>query len=105
MRSRAPNARGDARPRRTRLASGRPGCPAGGRAPAGRLARRARVARERADATWRERAPARRRETSVKMLIRQGDDSDLGRIFTVVNDAAQAYRGVIPADRWHEPYM
>jgi N-acetylglutamate synthase-like GNAT family acetyltransferase len=22
-----------------------------------------------------------------------------------VNDAAQAYRGVIPADRWHEPYM
>jgi GNAT superfamily N-acetyltransferase len=39
------------------------------------------------------------------MLIRQGDESDLGRIFTVVNDAAQAYRGVIPADRWHEPYM
>ena len=26
-------------------------------------------------------------------------------IFAVVNDAAQAYRGVIPADRWHEPYM
>jgi GNAT superfamily N-acetyltransferase len=22
-----------------------------------------------------------------------------------VNAAAQAYRGVIPADRWHEPYM
>src|SRR5947209_16980920 len=39
------------------------------------------------------------------MLIRQGDESDLGRIFTVVNDAAQAYSGVIPADRWHEPYM
>jgi GNAT superfamily N-acetyltransferase len=23
----------------------------------------------------------------------------------IINDAAQAYRGVIPADRWHEPYM
>jgi len=23
----------------------------------------------------------------------------------VINDAAAAYRGVIPADRWHEPYM
>jgi len=26
-------------------------------------------------------------------------------MLTIVNDAAQAYRGVIPADRWHEPYM
>jgi GNAT superfamily N-acetyltransferase len=23
----------------------------------------------------------------------------------IINDAAQAYRGVIPADRWHDPYM
>ncbi|MGE5638830.1 MAG: GNAT family N-acetyltransferase [Clostridia bacterium] len=23
----------------------------------------------------------------------------------IINDAAQAYRGIIPADRWHEPYM
>src|SRR5687767_2535733 len=23
----------------------------------------------------------------------------------VINEAAQAYRGVIPTDRWHEPYM
>jgi GNAT superfamily N-acetyltransferase len=23
----------------------------------------------------------------------------------IVNAAAEAYRGVIPADRWHEPYM
>ena len=23
----------------------------------------------------------------------------------MINDAAVAYRGVIPADRWHEPYM
>jgi N-acetylglutamate synthase-like GNAT family acetyltransferase len=26
-------------------------------------------------------------------------------MFAIVNDAAQAYKGVIPADRWHEPYM
>jgi GNAT superfamily N-acetyltransferase len=26
-------------------------------------------------------------------------------IFSVVNDAALRYKGVIPADRWHEPYM
>jgi N-acetylglutamate synthase-like GNAT family acetyltransferase len=23
----------------------------------------------------------------------------------IINDAARAYHGVIPADRWHEPYM
>jgi len=26
-------------------------------------------------------------------------------MLAIVNAAAQAYRGVIPADRWHEPYM
>lgn len=26
-------------------------------------------------------------------------------MLAIVNEAAQAYRGVIPADRWHEPYM
>ena len=26
-------------------------------------------------------------------------------MLAVINDGAQAYRGVIPADRWHEPYM
>jgi GNAT superfamily N-acetyltransferase len=26
-------------------------------------------------------------------------------ILTIVNAAAEAYRGVIPADRWHVPYM
>jgi GNAT superfamily N-acetyltransferase len=26
-------------------------------------------------------------------------------IFEIVNAAAEAYRGVIPADRWREPYM
>ena len=39
------------------------------------------------------------------MLIRKGEEADLPQIFAVVNDAAQAYREVIPIDRWHEPYM
>ena len=26
-------------------------------------------------------------------------------MLTIVNSAAVAYRGVIPADRWHDPYM
>ena len=26
-------------------------------------------------------------------------------ILAIVNAAAEAYRGVIPADRWHDPYM
>lgn len=30
------------------------------------------------------------------MIVRRSDDADLARIFTLVNQAAQAYRGVIP---------
>lgn len=26
-------------------------------------------------------------------------------MLAIINDAAQAYRGIIPGDRWHEPYM
>ena len=29
----------------------------------------------------------------------------MGAALAIVNEAAQAYRGVIPADRWREPYM
>jgi len=31
--------------------------------------------------------------------------SDSDAILEVINDAAQAYKGVIPDDRWKEPYM
>jgi hypothetical protein len=31
--------------------------------------------------------------------------SDREAILAIINAAASAYRGVIPADRWHEPYM
>jgi GNAT superfamily N-acetyltransferase len=30
---------------------------------------------------------------------------DVAAILEIVNDAAQAYRGVIPPDCWHDPYM
>jgi N-acetylglutamate synthase-like GNAT family acetyltransferase len=39
------------------------------------------------------------------MHIRKSRDADLPAMLVIVNDAAQAYRGVIPSDRWHEPYM
>jgi N-acetylglutamate synthase-like GNAT family acetyltransferase len=38
-------------------------------------------------------------------LIRKSAAEDFAAILAIVNDAAQKYRGVIPADRWHEPYM
>lgn len=38
-------------------------------------------------------------------MIRSLDRRDFDAILAVINEAAAAYRGVIPADRWHEPYM
>jgi N-acetylglutamate synthase-like GNAT family acetyltransferase len=38
-------------------------------------------------------------------MIRPCIDADFDAIYAIVNEAAEAYRGVIPADRWHEPYM
>jgi len=38
-------------------------------------------------------------------MIRRCTDQDLAVIEAIVNEAAQAYRGAIPADCWHEPYM
>jgi GNAT superfamily N-acetyltransferase len=37
--------------------------------------------------------------------IRPCRDDERPAILAIVNAAAEAYRGVIPADRWHEPYM
>jgi GNAT superfamily N-acetyltransferase len=38
-------------------------------------------------------------------VIRRCRDDERGAILAIVNAAAEAYRGVIPADRWREPYM
>jgi hypothetical protein len=37
--------------------------------------------------------------------IRPAKQADLKQILVIINEAAQAYRGVITADRWHDPYM
>ena len=37
--------------------------------------------------------------------IRPCREDERAAIAAIVNAAAEAYRGVIPADRWHEPYM
>ena len=38
-------------------------------------------------------------------MLRPCLDADFDAIYEIINDAARAYCGVIPADRWHEPYM
>ena len=38
-------------------------------------------------------------------MIRPCTEPDFHVILAIINEGAQAYRGVIPADRWHEPYM
>ena len=38
-------------------------------------------------------------------MIRLCTDTDFATIVEIINEAAQAYRGFIPTDRWKEPYM
>ena len=38
-------------------------------------------------------------------MIRLCRDSELDRVFSIINQAAVAYREAIPPDCWHEPYM
>lgn len=38
-------------------------------------------------------------------MIRKCEPTDLAAIYAVINDGAMAYKGIIPADRWCEPYM
>jgi GNAT superfamily N-acetyltransferase len=37
--------------------------------------------------------------------VRPCRDDERDAILAIVNAAAEAYRGVIPPDRWHDPYM
>lgn len=37
--------------------------------------------------------------------VRACRDDERASILAIVNAAAEAYRGVIPSDRWHDPYM
>jgi len=38
-------------------------------------------------------------------MIRECQPNDIDRIYLIINEAAQAYEGVIPADCYHQPYM
>ena len=38
-------------------------------------------------------------------MIQAFQSTDLPVVYEIINDSAQAYKGIIPADRWHEPYM
>jgi N-acetylglutamate synthase-like GNAT family acetyltransferase len=38
-------------------------------------------------------------------MIRQCKKSDFDTVIEIINDAAQVYKGIIPEDRWNEPYM
>ena len=38
-------------------------------------------------------------------MIRPCDDRDFDLIWAIINDGASAYKGIIPEDRWTEPYM
>ena len=38
-------------------------------------------------------------------MIRRCREDDFHAIYTIINESAQAYRGVIPGDCWKEPYM
>ena len=38
-------------------------------------------------------------------MISKSEQKDFNEIYEIINDGASAYRGIIPADRWHEPYM
>lgn len=38
-------------------------------------------------------------------MIRKCTESDFNTIYSIINDAAQVYKGVIPADRWNDEYM
>jgi hypothetical protein len=38
-------------------------------------------------------------------MIRKSTSLDIDKMYEIINDAALAYKGIIPEDRWHETYM
>jgi GNAT superfamily N-acetyltransferase len=49
--------------------------------------------------------PARAPHPRAMFDLRPCRDDDFAAILAIVNSAAAAYRGVIPPDCWHDPYM
>lgn len=48
---------------------------------------------------------SRKYQRTIDLMIFACEPTHFKDIFDIINDGAAAYRGVIPADRWHEPYM
>lgn len=46
-----------------------------------------------------------RRAARSQATIRPCRKDETGTMLAIINSAAEAYRGTIPADCWHEPYM
>jgi len=40
-----------------------------------------------------------------ELMIRECQPDDIDRIYFIINKSAKAYKGVIPADCYHQPYM
>ena len=38
-------------------------------------------------------------------MIRKCEEADFEAVYSIINEAAMAYKGAIPPDRWKEPYM
>ena len=38
-------------------------------------------------------------------MINECKKTDISKILQIINDASLRYKGVIPGDCWHEPYM
>ena len=41
----------------------------------------------------------------MKVIVRLCKNSDFEVIYSIINDAAEVYKGIIPEDRWKVPYM
>jgi GNAT superfamily N-acetyltransferase len=44
-------------------------------------------------------------EADIVLTVRLCQDKEQSALLRIINAAAQRYRGVIPDDCWHEPYM
>ncbi len=42
---------------------------------------------------------------SRKKMIRKCKSTEFNEILEIINDAAIAYKGIIPSDCWHDPYF
>ncbi|MEE9361141.1 MAG: GNAT family N-acetyltransferase [Cellulophaga sp.] len=39
------------------------------------------------------------------MITKSDNEKDFNTIYEIINDASIAYKGIIPVDRWKDPYM